>query len=137
MEGHLNDDAFFKTLFDKLLPTFKKKQGELAQKAMLDGIDRKSHEPMPCKVCSKSYDGFDGFAQPKKPYCPVCQSSFDAGLICFVTIAGDWAFVEFPGADKNQINQLKGKTFTVDAERMKKIKASLPTPPIEESPENN
>lgn len=131
---HLNDDAYWKTLFDRFIPKFKKKKAELEQKKFLKGVEQKAHEPIPCKVCGKGFDGYNGFGVPKKPYCPSCQKFFDLGCVCFVTIAGEWSFVSFPGADRNQIEQLRDKMFTVDDKRMKEIKAALKTTPHKNTP---
>lgn len=129
--SHLND-GYFKRMAG-FIPGLKKKAAELKQKALVSNIERKAHEPVPCTICGKSFDPFNGFAKPKKTYCERCQSHLDDGYVCLVTMdAKRYAFVKFPAADPKIQKLATGKIFTVTNERMDEVEKTL-----HPKPENN
>lgn len=129
--NHLNDE-FFKKL-GSFIPGLKKQKEKLAAKAIVSNIERKAHQKIPCAICGKSFDGFNGFAQKKKAYCEACQSNLDAGFTCLVTMdAKRYAFVKFPQATADLQMAAAGKIFTVSTERMDEVEKSL-----KPKPENN
>lgn len=123
-DNHLTN-GFFRKLFAQI-PQFKAKAAELKSKALVSNIERNAHQPMPCAICFTAFDGYNGFAQKKKPYCESCQKNLDEGYTACVTLDGKrFSFTRFPEATPEQRAAVAGKVKTVSHEQMDRIEKSL------------
>lgn len=124
------NEAHLKRVFayiSKYIPALKKKKLEMKQKAFVDGVNRKAHEPIPCGVCCAAFDPFNGEFQEKHKYCESCRKNLEEGYTALVTIGPDasgkkrFAFTKFPEASDSQRSAVAGKVMVVSNGQMDMI----------------